>query len=296
MQRLVSYNYHGLRQWGVLSSDGNSILSSSDMEEVYFIPLADTLDEFIELGEEGLINLAKIIELEKNNHAISPITISEVELTVPYYPKRNIFCVGKNYRSHIEEFENDSTVKNPDTPVFFTKATTSVIGPNDFIDSHPEITSQVDYEGELAIIIGKQGVNIEEKDAIKYIYGYTIINDVTARDLQKSHEQWFKGKSLDTFCPIGPTVLIGGWPVLFTIYTKINQVLRQEGSTSDLIFSIPKIIASLSKGMTLFPGDIIATGTPQGVGMGLNPPVFLKKDDVIEITIDPIGTLKNIVK
>ncbi len=222
MQRLVSYNYHGLRQWGVLSSDGNSILSSSDMEEVYFIPLADTLDEFIELGEEGLINLAKIIELEKNNHAISPIAISEVELTVPYYPKRNIFCVGKNYRSHIEEFENDSTAKNPDTPVFFTKATTSVIGPNDFIDSHPEITSQVDYEGE--------------------------------------------------------------------------QVLRQEGSTSDLIFSIPKIIASLSKGMTLFPGDIIATGTPQGVGMGLNPPVFLKKDDVIEITIDPIGTLKNIVK
>ena len=157
MQRLVSYNYHGLRQWGVLSSDGNSILSSSDMEEVYFIPLADTLDEFIELGEEGLINLAKIIELEKNNHAISPIAISEVEMTVPYYPKRNIFCVGKNYRSHIEEFENDSTVKNPDTPVFFTKATTSVIGPNDFIDSHPEITSQVDYEGELAIIIGKQG-------------------------------------------------------------------------------------------------------------------------------------------
>ena len=114
--------------------------------------------------------------------------------------------------------------------------------------------------------------------------------------MQKSHEQWFKGKSLDTFCPIGPTVLIGGWPVPFTIYTKINQVLRQEGSTSDLIFSIPKIIASLSKGMTLFPGDIIATGTPQGVGMGLNPPIFLKKDDVIEITIDPIGTLKNIVK
>lgn len=296
MQRLISYNYHGLRQWGILSADGNYIYSASDMEEIYFIPLAGTLDEFIACGEDGLLNLSEIVELEKNNHALPPIPISEVEITTPYQPKRNIFCVGKNYRAHVAEFENDATAKNPATPVFFTKATTSVIGPNESIDSHPEITSQVDYEGELAVIIGKQGCNIPEEDASQHIYGYTIINDVTARDLQKSHEQWFKGKSLDTFCPIGPTILVGHRSMSFTIHTKINQVLRQEGSTSDLIFSIPKIISILSEGITLLPGDIIATGTPQGVGMGLNPPAFLQKGDVVEITIDPIGTLKNIVK
>ena len=296
MQRLVSYNYQGDRQWGVLSTDGDSIYSARDLEETYFIPLAETMGEFIESGEDGLLNLAKALEMNEKDKVITPISLKDVRLEVPFHPRRNVLCIGKNYQAHVKEFDQDVNAKNPDNPIFFTKATTSVIGPNEEIDSHPSVTKEVDYEGELGVIIGKTCTNVAEEDAMKYVYGYTIINDVTARDLQKKHLQWFRGKSLDTFCPMGPTVMIGDWPVPFTIYTKVNDHLRQEGSTTDLIFSIPKLISILSDGMTLQPGDVIATGTPQGVGMGLNPPQFLQKGDVVEITIDPIGTLRNTVK
>ncbi len=296
MQRLVSYNYQGDSQWGVLSADGDSIYSARDLEETYFIPLAETMGEFIESGEDGLLNLARALEMNEKDKVITPISLKEVQLEVPFHPRRNVLCIGKNYQAHVKEFDQDVNAKNPASPIFFTKATTSVIGPNEEINSHPSVTQEVDYEGELGVIIGKTCVNVAEEDAMKYVYGYTIINDVTARDLQKKHLQWFRGKSLDTFCPMGPTVMIGDWPVPFTIYTKVNGSLRQEGSTTDLIFSIPKLISILSDGMTLQPGDVIATGTPQGVGMGLNPPQFLKKGDVVEITIDPIGTLRNTVK
>lgn len=296
MQRLISYRHEGLSQWGVLAADGQSIYSAYDLEETYYIPLAETLEEFIETGEEGLLNLAKLLESNGKDKSVEPISLSEVQLDVPFHPRRNILCVGKNYQEHVREFDQNKNAANPAAPIFFTKATTSVIGPDEEIDSHPDVTSQVDYEGELGVIIGKRGTDIAPEDAMKYVYGYTIINDVTARDLQKTHVQWFRGKSLDTFCPMGPTILVGGWPAPFTIYTRVNGHLRQEGNTSDLIFSIPKLISTLSAGMTLLPGDVIATGTPKGVGMGLNPPEFLKKGDVVEITIDPIGTLRNTVK
>jgi FAH family protein len=296
MQRLISYRHEGLSQWGVLAADGQSIYSAYDLEETYYIPLAETLEEFIETGEEGLLKLAKLLESNGKDKSVEPIPLSEVQLDVPFHPRRNILCVGKNYQEHVREFDQNKNAANPAAPIFFTKATTSVIGPDEEIDSHPDVTSQVDYEGELGVIIGKRGTDIAPEDAMKYVYGYTIINDVTARDLQKTHVQWFRGKSLDTFCPMGPTILVGGWPAPFTIYTRVNGHLRQEGNTSDLIFSIPKLISTLSAGMTLLPGDVIATGTPKGVGMGLNPPEFLKKGDVVEITIDPIGTLRNTVK
>lgn len=296
MQRLVSFNYKGLQQWGVMTTDGTAIIPAVELEETYFIPLAETMEEFIAMGEEGLLNLAHMLEMNKKDKAVEAIPVSEVHIEVPFYPQRNIFCVGKNYPAHVKEFEKNPKAEVPENPVFFTKATTSVIGPDDTINSYPDITSSVDYEGELAVIIGKRGSNIAAEDAMKYVYGYTIINDVTARDLQKKHAQWFRGKSLDTFCPMGPTVMVGSWPVPFTIYTKVNGHLRQDGSTADLIFSIPKLIEVLSSGMTLLPGDVIATGTPQGVGMGMNPPQFLRKGDEVEITIDPIGTLRNKVK
>lgn len=296
MQRLLSYSYQGSREWGVLTTDGQGIYPAGALEETYFIPFPETLGEFIERGDEGLLDLARALDQNKKDSAISPIPLSEVTVEAPFAPRRNIFCVGKNYQAHVKEFEKDRAAANPTVPVFFTKSTTSVIGTESAIDRHPDSTAQVDYEGELGIVIGKQGMDIAEEDAMQYVYGYTIINDVTARDLQKSHEQWFRGKSLDTFCPMGPTILVGGWPVPFTIYTRVNGHLRQEGVTTDLIFSIPKLIASLSSGMTLLPGDVIATGTPEGVGMGMNPPQFLSAGDVVEITIDPIGTLRNRVK
>lgn len=294
MQRLVSYEYQGLTQWGVLTSDASGIYPSGTLEETYFIPLADTLGEFIEMGQEGLLNLAKMMEDNQRDKAVEPLLLSdEVRLTLPFHPRRNILCVGKNYRAHVREFEQNSQAEIPAEPIFFTKAVTSVIGPGDSVNTWPDTTSQVDYEGELAVIIGKQGRDIAPEEASSYIYGYTIINDVTARDLQKKHSQWFKGKSLDTFCPMGPSVMVGGWPSPMTILTKVNGHLRQEGNTEDLIFPIAKLISVLSAGMTLLPGDVIATGTPEGVGMGMNPPQFLKKGDVVEITIDPIGTLRN---
>lgn len=295
MQRLISYSYQGLKQWGVMTTDGTGIYSALKLEETYFIPLAETIEEFIRFGEEGLLNLAKMLEMNKKDQSVIPIPVSQVQIEIPFYPQRNIFCVGKNFEKHAKElslFQNTL----PETPIFFTKSNTSVIGPNELIDSHVDITSKLDYEGELAVIIGKQGTDISEEEAIKHVYGYTIINDITARDLQNKQGQWFKSKSLNTFCPMGPSIMVGAWPFPFTIYTKVNGNLRQESSSSHFIFSIPKIIASLSEGMTLLPGDIIALGTPSGVGMAMNPPQFLKKGDEIEITIDPIGVLKNKVK
>ena len=296
MLRLVSYTHRGLPQWGVLSEDGRAVLSAYDLEEVYSVFLGSTLAEFIETGEEGLLSLAQALSQNEKEAEVSSVPLSEIEIGVPFLPRRNIFCVGKNYKEHVREFEKDEAAKDPADPIFFTKATTSVIGPEEAIDSHPDVTREVDYEGELAVIIGKQGTDIAPEDAADYIYGYTILNDVTARDLQRKHAQWFLGKSLDTFCPIGPFVLVGARAEPFTLYTRVNGNLRQEGNTEDLIFSIHKLISVLSRGMTLLPGDVIATGTPKGVGMGQNPPTFLQKGDVVEITIDAIGTLRNTVK
>ena len=296
MLRLVSYTHRGLPQWGVLSEDGRAVLSAYDLEEVYSVFLGSTLAEFIETGEEGLLSLAQALSQNEKEAEVSSVPLSEIEINIPFWPRRNIFCVGKNYKEHVREFEKNEAAKDPVDPIFFTKATTSVIGPEEAIDSHPDVTREVDYEGELAVIIGKQGTDIAPEDAADYIYGYTILNDVTARDLQRKHAQWFLGKSLDTFCPIGPFVLVGARAEPFTLYTRVNGNLRQEGNTEDLIFSIQKLISVLSRGMTLLPGDVIATGTPKGVGMGQNPPTFLQKGDVVEITIDAIGTLRNTVK
>ena len=169
MQRLISYNHKCLRQWGVLTQDSKSIIPAELLEETYFIPLGETMDEFIETGDEGLLNLAKVLEMNKEDQSIPPVSLSEVEIAVPFYPKRNIFCVGKNYQSHVKEFEKNINAKNPLHPIFFTKATTSVIGTNEEIDLHRDVTSQVDYEGELGVIIGRKCIDILEKDALKYV-------------------------------------------------------------------------------------------------------------------------------
>lgn len=293
MKKILTYKYNKIKQWGILSSDEKSIIPSESLEETYFIPLSDNIYDFIKQGKEGIENLEKCLMLNEKDKAVSTIPINDVQIEIPFKPTRNIFCVGKNYKSHIKEFTNSDII--PSSPVFFTKSTTSLIGAKKKIISHYDITKKLDYEGELAVIIGKKGNDIKTSDALNYVYGYTIINDITARDLQKSHEQWFKGKSLDTFCPIGPVILLGNDNINFTITTRVNGELRQQDTTNNMIFSISEIISTLSKGMTLLPGDIIATGTPYGVGMGFNPPKYLKSGDKIEITVNPIGTLTNIV-
>ena len=203
----------------------------------------------------------------------------------------------RDYADHIAEFDKTALPDKPKYPVIFTKATSAVIGPDDPIEPHKNVTEQVDYEGELAVVIGKEGSDIPISEAMNHVYGFTILNDVTARDLQANHGQWFHGKSLDTFCPMGPYLLLrDAAPETFDIITKVNGEVRQDGSTGEFIFTIPELIHTISQGTTLFPGDVIATGTPSGVGVGFNPPRFLHSGDTVEITIPAIGTLKNKVK
>jgi 2-keto-4-pentenoate hydratase/2-oxohepta-3-ene-1,7-dioic acid hydratase in catechol pathway len=208
--------------------------------------------------------------------------------------KRNIMCVGKNYRDHAIEMGGEQDI--PKDIMIFTKATNTVVGHEETVLHHGEMTEQLDYEGELAVVIGKRGKGIPPEDALEYVFGYTILNDITARDLQKKHGQFFIGKSLDTTCPIGPYLVTKDEivdPQNLEITTRVNDEIRQSSNTSEMIFTIPTIISTLSKGMTLEPGDIIATGTPAGVGKGFKPPLFLKKGDRVEIEIESLGILTN---
>lgn len=236
-------------------------------------------------------------------HAQVMVALSEVTLRAPIpQPQRNIMCVGKNYREHAREFARSGYEAGAvagkdvdDFPALFSKLPTTVVGPDDEIDLHAAITDSVDYEAELAVIIGPGGRGISREDAYAHVWGYTIVNDVTARDLQRNHKQWFLGKSLDTFCPMGPWIATADEvdPEDLRVTCHVNGELRQDANTRDLIFDIPTLIATLSAGITLLPGDIIATGTPAGVGIGLKPPRFLVSGDSVSIAISGLGTLTN---
>ena len=213
-------------------------------------------------------------------------------------PSKNIFCLGLNYLAHARESgrARGKEPHIPQVPVFFTKAPTSVTGPNDDVAVDPSVTGQVDWEVELGVVIGLGGRNISRADALQHVFGYTVINDLSARDLQSQHLQWFKGKSLDGFCPMGPVVVSAdefGDPQQKRLRSRVNGVAKQDASTSDMIFPVVQIIEWLSKGLMLEAGDIIATGTPEGVGMGRTPPEFLKEGDVVEVEVEGIGTLRN---
>lgn len=232
------------------------------------------------------------------------IELSAVKLKAPVpLPLRNIMCVGKNYHEHAKEFsasgfDSSSTSAAdaiPTAPIIFTKVPQSVIGPNEPIRYPTGVSDQLDYEAELTVIIGKGGRGIRKADALKHVWGYTIVNDVTARDIQGRHKQWFLGKSMDTFAPMGPWCVTADEVDLATagIRCWVNGELRQNAKIADLIFDIPTLIETISAGITLVPGDIIATGTPAGVGIGFKPPKFLKKGDVVAMEVDGIGRLSN---
>jgi 2-keto-4-pentenoate hydratase/2-oxohepta-3-ene-1,7-dioic acid hydratase in catechol pathway len=213
-------------------------------------------------------------------------------------PTKNVVCLGLNYISHAKESAQarGREFKIPEAPVFFTKATTSVTGPYDPIPWDPSVTSQVDYEAELGVIIGIPGRDIPRRQALDHVFGYTVVNDVSARDVQKSHLQWFKGKSLDGFCPLGPVVVTAdefGDPQSKSIALRVNGVEKQNSTTANMIFPVDVIIESLSRGLTLDAGDLIATGTPEGVGLGRTPPEFLGDGDLVETEVEGIGVLRN---
>ncbi|HEY3248184.1 MAG TPA: fumarylacetoacetate hydrolase family protein [bacterium] len=205
-------------------------------------------------------------------------------------PKKNIFCMGRNYAEHARE----GGVAPPDVPVFFTKPPTAVIGPGAEI-LHHAVTKALDYEVELAVVIGRRGRDIPAGDALDHVFGYTILIDATARDLQRRHQQWFKGKSLDTFAPMGPWIVHRSAlpdPQAVRLTLRVNGEVRQDSSTSKMLFTVAQLIESLSAGMTLEPGDILATGTPEGVGMGFDPPRWLQVGDTVEADIEQIGELR----
>ena len=233
----------------------------------------------------------------------SQIFVKDVTILSPIaFPKRNVFCLGKNYIEHAKELEGKTANLSgiPEYPIYFSKTASPTIGPGDTILLHEDITfGHVDYEVELGIIIGKEGVNIALDEVEDYIFGYTIINDVSARALQVRHTQWFRGKCLDTHCPMGPVVVTKDeipFPITLDLTCKVNDEIRQQGNTRDMIFDIPTIISDLSRGTRLYPGDIIATGTPSGVGMGFDPPKYLKSGDIVMCEIEQIGSLVNTVK
>jgi 2-keto-4-pentenoate hydratase/2-oxohepta-3-ene-1,7-dioic acid hydratase in catechol pathway len=218
-------------------------------------------------------------------------------------PAKNIFCVGKNYHEHAREFHAsgfDASATQggaiPDVPIVFSKAPTTVIGPGGMILGHLDATKSVDYENELAVVIGKGGRGITKAAAFDHVFGYTIVHDVTARTAQHRHKQWFLGKNIDSFCPMGPCIVtadeiadVGAMHVV----TRVNDELRQDAYVRDLIFDIPTLIETISAATSLEPGDIIATGTPAGVGIGFTPPRYLQHGDIVSVRIDPIGEMSN---
>ena len=233
--------------------------------------------------------------------------LAQIKLLAPIpRPARNIFCVGKNYSNHAREFSRSGFDAGqsapadaiPEHPIVFTKPPETVIAHGDAVWNAAEVTAALDYEAELAVIIGRGGRGISRSEALEHVWGYTTINDVTARDWQRRHKQWFLGKSFDTFCPMGPIAVTADEidPGNLDVRCWINGELRQNANTRDLIFDVPTLIETISAGITLHPGDIIATGTPEGVGIGFDPPKFLNSGDVMSIEIQGLGRLENIVR
>jgi 2-keto-4-pentenoate hydratase/2-oxohepta-3-ene-1,7-dioic acid hydratase in catechol pathway len=234
--------------------------------------------------------------------ALDAVSLDQVTLEAPLpRPLRNVFCVGKNYYDHAEEFsrsgfDSSAAAGNvPKVPIVFSKVPESVIGPDQPILIDPAVSTAIDYEVELTVIVGRKGRNIRPEEALDHVWGYTIVNDVTARDIQGRHSQWLLGKSQDSFCPMGPWAVtrdeidLADTPVK----TFVNGEKRQDSNTGLLIFDVPTIIATISRGITLLPGDVIATGTPAGVGIGFDPPKYLQPGDVVRVEIGGIGALEN---
>lgn len=282
--KVATFNWQGRRAVGLVRPEEGVVLPFDLPEEAM---------------REGV---SCLIGLERQPNSLDPVPLSEVRLEAPLpWPRRNIFCVGKNYYEHAHEFSKsgfDSSAAAgavPAYPIIFSKVPESVIGPAAPILIDPEVSTAIDYEAELAVIIGRGGRGIRSENAFDHVWGYTIINDVTARDLQGRYSQWLIGKSQDSFCPMGP------WAVTRDAFdisdagirSRVNGELRQEANTGRLIFDVPTIISTIAAGLTLLPGDVIATGTPAGVGIGFDPPKYLKPGDIVSVEIDGIGVLEN---
>lgn len=301
--KFVTYAHNGAEKVGILHHTEEYIIHMSDVIKSIdpTESLPETMQACIELGDRFVDQcrqaLKWIDDLQDEGQKYL-LSVQDVRLLAPIpRPAKNIFCVGRNYSAHAREMGASGDL--PQYPMVFSKVPTTVIGPEETILNHQDVTNSLDYEGELAVVIGKQAQGVREEEAMDYVFGYTIINDVTARDLVKRYKHYLLGKSLDASCPMGPCLVHRSAipdPGNLKIETKVNGEIRQSARTDQFIFSIPEIIATINQGTTLEPGDIISTGTPAGVGNGFQPPKFLKPGDVIEIEIEGIGLLKNQVE
>ena len=285
--RIASFVLNGQRQVGLVAADGKTVT-----------PLALTAEQALR-GAQVLIDM-KVANQAAPSAIGQPLQVSDVQLEAPLpLPRRNLWCVGRNYHAHAKELsasvfkDNDA---NPDSwPIVFTKVPECVVGPFDNVLVPLGVSDAIDYEAELAVVIGTGGKNIARADAMKHVFGYTVVNDVTARDVQMRHQQWDMGKSFDTFCPMGPWIVSADEfdGTKTRVRCWVNGELRQDGPTENMIFDIPTLIETISRGITLYPGDVIATGTPAGVGMGMTPPRYLKAGDVVRVEIDGLGAIEN---
>lgn len=287
--KLITYRHAGQTRVGVLNREESAAAP---------LPFPD-MNTLIEVSSPA--DLRSAADAAERGGAFVPL--SEIELLAPIpRPRQDVICLATNYRDHAAEaarYSGETFPKNPPAPVYFGKRVNEAVAPGGYIERHPGFVARLDYETELAFIIGRPARNVPPERAGDYVFGYTILNDVSARELQTARKQWFFGKSLDSFAPMGPCILTAdetAFPPDLSIRCRVNGELRQDGRTSALIAGIPEIIADLSAGMTLLPGTIISTGTPAGVGMGFDPPRFLNSGDTVECEIERIGVLRSTVR
>ena len=286
--KLVTYQYDGIERVGALTPDGAAILP---------LPYPD-MNTLIESA--SFADLLSAASAAESSGASVPTAEAVLLAPIPR-PRQDIICLGMNYRDHLTEAANYDSAFAKERPVtvYFSKRVSQAVAPEGFIERHAGLTERLDYENELAVIIGKTARDVKAADAADYIFGYTIVNDVSAREVQTAHKQFYFGKSLDGFTPMGPCITTAdeiAFPPALTLTTLVNGEPRQSSNTALLLNIIAEIIEELSSGMTLLPGTIIATGTPAGVGMGFDPPKFLKPGDVVECAVEGIGTLRNTVR
>ncbi len=274
------------------------LLTGNQVEEIEDKSLGSMLDLIDQIADET-VDFARIDSFKKGRK----YALDEVELLAPIpYPRRNLFCLGMNYADHAKEVSFTETEKKPDVPkfpVYFSKLAYPASPDKSEILYDEELTKMLDYEVELAVIIGKEGKDIPKEEALSYVFGYTIANDISARNLQGKHGQWFKGKSVDGYAPMGPYILTAdemGDPGNLQLTCYVNEERRQNANTKDMVFDIAEVISDLSRGLTLRKGDIILTGTPAGVGLGFSPYKFVHPGDVVKCEIDKLGVLTTYIK
>ena len=296
--RLLTYDGEGEPRLGLLL--GERVIGVADLEAGSNLELPSDMLTFIEASTELQAPIsAAAAKLERDPALLERISrpLAQTRLLAPIpKPRRNLVCVGLNYAEHASESRITSGI--PERVVLFTKPPSTVIGPEAAIPWHGHVSTRIDWEVELVAVIGWRGRDIPEAEALDYVFGYTVGNDITARDLQAKHQQWYKGKGLDGFCPLGPWIVTAdelGDPQTVQLRLRVNGELKQDANTSDMIFGVAKLVSAWSMGMTLEPGDLLMTGTPSGVGFARKPPEYLKPGDVVEAEIDRIGLLRNVV-